>query len=95
MYINENLSAMYKSLAYNCRQLKRAKRIQDCWFSNGHLKVRRLDGKIKEISHELDMYHIAVDFDFSFDTSLYEMLGDDEEDMNMLLDLDGADVSDN
>ena len=89
MYINENLSTMFKSLAYNARQLKRANIIKDCWYSNGHLKVRRLDGNLSEISHELDLFLISKDFNFSFDTSLYVMLGDDDDDINRYEDLDG------
>ena len=91
LYINDNLSPVFKSLAYNCRLLKRENLITDTWYKNGYLKVKTLNGIVKVISHEIDIFKLSRDFNgFSFNTELYETIIDDEEDVARYDNLDGA-----
>ena len=41
LYISENLTPLNQRLAWQCRELKRARLIHSCWSSKGVVKIRR------------------------------------------------------
>ena len=87
-YVNESLSTSSKTLAFNCRKLKKAGLITDTWYSNGKIKLKTLDNNIKVIYHEYDLFNLFSDFkEFSFNTSRF--LSSDDTDMESYGDLDG------
>ena len=88
LYINEHLSPACKSLRYNCKLMKNEGSIEDFWVSNAKLKVK-FNGSIKIIAHEIDLYRMNPDFDFSFDTEFYASLYDEDRDMDRLDDAAG------
>lgn len=55
IYINEDLSQRRSSLLYNCRKLKKAYKIQDCWSSDGQILVKDNRRNIIVIRGEADL----------------------------------------
>ena len=56
VYIVESLAGAYKSLLYQCQQLKSAGRISACWFFNGNINVQVEEkGTREHISHSSDI----------------------------------------
>ena len=55
IYINEDLTARRAKLTYDVRQLKRGKKILDCWTSYGKVVVKDTTGRIKEIKTPSDL----------------------------------------
>ena len=49
IYINEDLTARRSRLAFDTRQLKRERKVADCWTFNGKLMIKDLANKITEI----------------------------------------------
>ena len=49
IYINEDLTARRWRLAFDARQLKRERKVADCWTFNGKLMIKDLANKITEI----------------------------------------------
>ena len=49
IYLNEDLTARRAKLAYDARQLKKVKKIVDCWSSYGKVIVKDSNNKIREI----------------------------------------------
>ena len=45
--INDDLTARRSKLAYDARQLKKAKKITDCWTSYGKILIKDLTNKVK------------------------------------------------
>ena len=87
-YINESLSPSSKSLAFNCRQLKKANLVSDTWCSNGKIKIKTLDDKVEIITHEYDLFTMFKDFkNFSFDTDRF--MTPDDIDMENFNDFGG------
>ena len=41
IYVSENLTPYNQHLAWKCRELKRAKKIQKVWIMKGVIKIRR------------------------------------------------------
>ena len=41
IYVSENLTPYNQRLAWKCRELKRAKKIQKVWIMKGVIKIRR------------------------------------------------------
>ena len=41
LYISENLTPLNQRLAWQCRELKRARLIHSCWSLKGVVKIRR------------------------------------------------------
>ena len=69
IYVNSNLTPMHKTLAFNCRKLKRDKYIHDTWTFDGNVKIRGEDDKIHNINHEMDLYRLFPEYnEFSFHT---------------------------
>ena len=58
--------------------MKNQGHIEDFWFSNSKLKVK-VHGETYIIGHEIDLFRIRPRFDFTFDTSLYETVVDDND----------------
>ena len=50
IYINEDLTAQMAKLAYDACQLKRAKKVIDCWTTYGKVMVKDTTNRIKKIS---------------------------------------------
>ena len=88
-YINESLSPNSKSIAFNCRKLKKQGLITDTWCANGKIKILTLGEDTKIISHEFDLFNLFRDFDFSFDTSRYINITSDDTELDKYDDLDG------
>ena len=90
IYINDNLSPAMKSLAYNARLLKHYKMIEDTWFSNAAVRIRRCRGdEALRITHEEDLFKAFPEFEyFSFDCEIYQRIRD-EDDMEAFDDLEG------
>ena len=75
LYLNNNLSPIFKSLRYNAFRLKDDGFLQDAWYYNGYIKVKSFDGKIRTIAHEMDLFDIASEYDnFTFNTEFYKSL---------------------
>ena len=49
IYINEDLTARRAKLAYDARQLKKTKKIVDCWTTYGKVMIKDSANKIREI----------------------------------------------
>ena len=88
-YVNDSLSSNSKTMAFNCRKLKKQGLITDTWCANGKIKILTLDGNTKIISHEFDLFNLFRDFDFSFDTSRYINITSDDTELEKYDDLDG------
>ena len=58
IYLNEDLTARRAKLAYDARQLKKAKKIVDCWSSYGKVIVKDSNNKIREIKSPSDLLNI-------------------------------------
>ena len=58
MYINEDLTKTRKSLAYECRQLKRERKIVKTWVYDGNVFVTNRGGTKLKVTrdNELDEY---------------------------------------
>ena len=72
-----------KDLAYNCRRLKRDHIISDTWSFNGEVKIKHLNGKIEQVSHELDLLKVFPEYQsFSFGTTFCKnSVSTDQEDI--------------
>ena len=55
IYINEDLTAFRASLAYLTRDLKKTKRINDCWTSQGNILIKDLANKVININNKGDL----------------------------------------
>ena len=55
VYINEDLTSRRAALAKETRQLKRSRKINDCWTFNGKVVLKTLDGVVKEIRSDVDL----------------------------------------
>lgn len=62
IYINEDLTQTRKSLAYECRTLKRDRKISNTWVYNGNIFIAERDGtKVKVTQNgQLDKYRSLV-----------------------------------
>ena len=58
LYINDDLTARRAKLAYDTRQLKKAKKLTDCWIAYGKVMVKDLTNKIKEIKSPIDLLNM-------------------------------------
>ena len=56
IFVNEDLTAKRSKLAFATRQLKRQRKITDCWTVNGKILVKDNSNRIVEI-RSLDMLH--------------------------------------
>ena len=75
VYLNNNLSPQMRTLAYNCRNLKRDGLIDDTWVFNSALNILTHDNKTHTIYHEIELYRLFKEYSkFTFDTSFYETL---------------------
>ena len=61
-FINEDLTQTRKSLAFQCRQLKRENKIQNTWVYNGTINILDNAGNKAKISHisELEQYGAQI-----------------------------------
>ena len=68
IYIRPSQCPYYKNLGYNCRLLKKNGKIAYVITNDdGTLKIKTLDEKFVEITHESDLRELFQDFDkFSF-----------------------------
>ena len=68
IFIRANQSPYHKTLSYNCRVLKRAKKIADVVVGkDGKTSIKTLEGRFVKILHESDLTSIFPEFqDFSF-----------------------------
>ena len=90
IYANDNLSPYMRTLAYNCRLLKNAEEISDCWTSNGVLKVKTLSDDVIKIGHEVDVFKISPQFEgFTFDKTFCNDMLSEENQINAYDDLAG------
>ena len=55
VFINDDLTARKSKLAFECRQLKKAKKISDTWTYYGKLIVKDLSSNISEVTCEADL----------------------------------------
>ena len=66
IYIQDNLSPYFSKLAWKCRKLKKASKINDWWFKNELIFLRRTENEApKKISHNDDIDNLYPDFDYS------------------------------
>ena len=81
IFMNPNLSPSMRNLHFHARKLKKENRIADTWFSNAAVKIKHLDGSFLKVEHEFELYRAFPNYEFSFDTSLYDrVLNSDMED---------------
>ena len=65
LYISENLAPFNQRLAWQCRELKRARLIHSCWSSRGVVKISRtMKERALSIDSEKDLTVLYRDFDF-------------------------------
>ena len=57
VFLNEDLTAKRAMFAFKTRQLKREKKIADCWTHSGRVIIKTLNGTITEILREKDLVH--------------------------------------
>ena len=55
LYVNEDLTRRRATLAKKTRELKKEKKITDCWTFNGKVLVKTIDGTVKEIRADIDL----------------------------------------
>ena len=55
IFLNEDLTAVRARIFFEARQLKRSKKIADCWSSYGKIVVKDLQNKISEIRSSKDL----------------------------------------
>ena len=56
LYISENLTPFNQRLAWQCRELKRARLIHSCWSSKGVVKIRcTMNERALSIDSEKDL----------------------------------------
>ena len=56
VYVNEDLTRWRAALAKKTRQLKKSRKINDCWTFNGkEVVVKTIDGVVKEIRSDVDL----------------------------------------
>lgn len=62
IFINEDLTQTRKNLSYECRQLRRQRKIIKTWVYNGNVYISDREGSKVKVSHisELDPYKAAV-----------------------------------
>ena len=74
-----------RNLSFNARKLKKDCKIADTWYSNAAVKIKHLDGSFLKVEHEFELYRAFPNYEFSFDTSLYDrVLNSDLEDYEYL-----------
>ena len=89
IYANPNMSPSMRSLHFHARKLKKDGKITDAWYSNAAVRIKHLDGTTARIEHEMDLYDQFQQYEFDFDTSLYDrVLNPDVEDYEHLYDYD-------
>ena len=65
LYISENLTPFNQRLAWQCRELKRARVIHSCWSSEGVVKIRRtMNEHALSIDSKKDLTVLYPDFVF-------------------------------
>ena len=63
LYINQNLSPIFKTLTYHCRCLKRSGEVKKWIYDNGKLKIKVTErGKWEKIRHEEDIVAIFPNY---------------------------------
>ena len=74
LYVNRNLCPAYCKIAFNCRQLKKKKLIEDTWSTtNGVVKIKTITGAIKTLTHQADLVKLFPDYDeFTFNKTIYK-----------------------
>ena len=55
LYVNEELTRRRAALAKKTRELKKEKKITDCWTFNGKVLVKTIDGTVREIRADIDL----------------------------------------
>jgi hypothetical protein len=55
LYVNEDLTRRRAALAKKTRQLKKSRKIYDCWTFSGKVVVKIIDGVVKEIRSDVDI----------------------------------------
>ena len=63
VYVNEDLTRRRAALAKKTRQLKKSRKINDCWTFNGKVVVKTIDGVVNEIRSDVDL-KIHYQFDY-------------------------------
>ena len=66
IYIQDKLSPYFSKLAWKCRKLKKASKINDWWFKNELIFLRRTENEApKKISHNDDIDNLYPNFEYS------------------------------
>ena len=66
MCIQDNLSPYFRELAWKCRKLKKGKRINDWWFRNENVFLKRTENETaKMICHKHDIDDLYPGFNYS------------------------------
>ena len=55
MNVNEDLTRRRTAMAKKTRQLKKSRKMNDCWTFNGTVIVKTIDGVVKEIRSDVDL----------------------------------------
>ena len=55
IFINEDLAARRAAIAFKTRELKKQRKIQDCWTHSGRILVKDNYNNIHEISSDIDL----------------------------------------
>ena len=57
LYINDDLTARRAKLAFDCRLLKKERKIADCWTAYGKVLIKDLNNKV-EIKTSLELHNL-------------------------------------
>ena len=55
IFINEDLTVRRATIAFKTRELKKQRKIQDCWMHSSRILVKDNDNNIHEISSDIDL----------------------------------------
>ena len=65
LFVCENLTPYNQRLTWMCRELKRAKKIYNCWTSKGIIKLKRtMNEQPISVDHESEIKSLYPDFIF-------------------------------
>ena len=59
LYIVESMAPAFRSLDWKCRQLRKAKIIENCWFFNGSYTILMNNVRHK-IYHDVDIQRVTM-----------------------------------
>ena len=60
LYINDDLTIRRQELLYRCRQMKKSKKIADCWSTDGTILIKTIDNKIYPVRNATELEQMCA-----------------------------------